>query len=95
MCASSLQIMPKGAGDEKSCPLWLQSPRHMTALPSDALLMVSEGHGARVVEDRAGDAPRVTQVIRLLPRLTSAFTTGRSRLSQKQVRRALTYDLVR
>ena len=69
-----------------SCPLWLRCPGHMTALPSGALLMVSEGHGARVVEDRAGDTPRVSQVINLVPQLTSAFTTSRSRLCQKQVR---------
>ena len=48
--------------------------------------MVSEGHGARIVEGTADGATRVAQVINLVPQLASAFTTGRSRLCQKQVR---------
>lgn len=65
---------------------WLQFPGHMTGLPSGALLMVSEGQGARIVDGTAGDTPRITQIIRLVPQLTSAFTTGRASHCQKQVR---------
>ena len=82
-----LQILPQGPVDGQTA--WLQFPGHMTGLPSGGLLMTSEGHGARVVEGASGDTPRVNQVIRLVPELTSAFTTGRARLCQKQVRSQL------
>ena len=80
------QIMPQGAVDGQPCPSWLQCPGRMTGLPSGAVLMVSEGHGARIVAGAAEGGPRVAQVINLVSQLASAFTTDRSRLCQKQVR---------
>ena len=85
MRSSLLQILPRGAIEGHPLWSWLQDPGEIACLPSGGFLMVSKGHGVRVLDSAAADTPRVTQIMNLVPELASAFTTLCSRMGQKQV----------
>ena len=91
MLSLMVQISPQGVTEGQPSSCWLQDPGCMACLPSGCLLMVSGGDGARVLQwppQTSGSiearAPGVTQTMTLVPELTSAFTTSRSRMCQKQ-----------